>query len=84
MFTEPTRLTFVECYEETVLRFPGSQPHTLQGLAQRLYKEFCTGARHPMVEHEREVRMADLRIALQTIPEMGGLAPGERPANAQG
>ena len=73
---------YFECYKETRHHFPGSTPHTLKGLADRMFNSMTHKPRRIMHKSEFRSRCGDLITALQTTRKMSGLEPGERPVNA--
>lgn len=74
---------FLECYNETRTQFPGSAPHVLKSLADRLYSSMTDKPNRGMSHNEIRSRYTELSTALQTIDQWFGLKPGERPANAE-
>ncbi len=74
---------FLECYNETKIRFPGSTPHILKELASRLWCSVSDESCRTMSHDEVRLRHMNLKTALQTVPQWPGLQPGERPANAK-
>lgn len=68
---------FVECYEETQKQFPGSQPHVLKSMADRLCNSLLDCNRRRMTKDEIMLRYTQLRTALFTLPEIRGLKSGD-------
>ena len=74
---------FLECYEETRRRYPGSSANTLKDLATRLYMSVSDAPLCRMHAHEFHTRCKELSTALSSMDDWPGLKPGERPANAK-
>ena len=74
---------FLECYEETKRRYPGSNARTLKDLATRLHISVSDDPVCRMHASELHTRYVELSTALSSMDNWPGLKPGERPANAE-
>ncbi len=76
---------YLECFHEVERQFPGSAPHVLKEMANRLFEETRSDiSRRYCESRERELRTMEFATALQTIPEIRGMKPHDRrPDNAE-
>ena len=68
---------FTECFKEVQYQFPGSSPHTLEGLADRLYRSLVPQSPSVMTRTEVFRRCRELSTALGTIPQWRGWKLGD-------
>ena len=78
-------ILYFECFNEVKFQFPGSKPHVMKEMADRLYEEVRADIpRYLMTKIEYEIRVLDFGTALQTVPDIRGIKPNDRrPFNAE-